>query len=90
MIEVTICLNNSADLKYVMNSNTKIQPYLTIYDERYKDDKKRAWALKNEYGARECPFIEIKKDGKLFKMIYKEATQDPIGELIKTLNDDIE
>lgn len=88
IIDVTITLDNDQDLKYIMNSETKTIPYLTIYDERYIEDKKKAWAIKNEYGAKENPFILITKDGKFVRAIWKEATVDPIKELINFLNDE--
>jgi hypothetical protein len=86
IFDITVVLNNDQDLKYLMNSNTKIKPYLTIYDERYLDDKKKAYSVKNEYGARETPFVLIFKDGKYLNAIWKESTEDPIKELISFLN----
>lgn len=86
IFDVTIVINNNQDLKYIMNSDTKIKPYITIYDERYFEDKKKAYSIKNEYGARETPFVLILKDGKYLKAFWKESIEDPIKELINFLN----
>ena len=86
--DVTAIVNNNEDVKYLMNMNTKHSPYLTIYNETYLSDKKKAWKLKNEYAAVQTPFIEIKVDGELFKVIYREACEDPLKELVKILNND--
>lgn len=86
MFDVIAVLNNDQDVKYLMNSDFKVTPYLTIYDERYRDSKKKAWALKSEYGAKETPFIEIKVDGQFVKAIWREACEDPLKELTEFLN----
>lgn len=88
IIDVSIVVNTDKDLKLLHKMDTQIVPYLTIFDERYLIDRKKAYALKSEYGAVEDPFIEIKKDGEYVKAIWKEATEDPIQELINYLNNE--
>lgn len=88
LIDVSISLDTDKDLRLIYKMDTKIVPYLTIYDERYLVDKKKSYALKNEYGATLNPFIEIRKDGEFAKAIWKEATEDPIQELVNYLNDE--
>ena len=60
--------------------------YFEFFDERYKKGKKDAWALKNKYGAKLHPFIEINLDGKFYTMIYSEMSKDPIEDLKITLS----
>ena len=60
--------------------------YFEFFDERYKKGKKDAWALKNKYGAKLNPFIEITLDGKFYTMIYSEVSEDPIKDLKITLS----
>ena len=59
--------------------------YFEFFDERYKTGKKDAWALKNKYGAKLNPFIEITLDGKFYTMIYSEVSEDPVKDLKNTL-----
>ena len=86
--DITVVLDNDEDVKYLMNTETKSNPYLTIYNNNYLSDKKKIYKLKNEYAFTKIPFIEIKYNGELVKAIYKEACEDPIKELIKFLNND--
>lgn len=60
--------------------------YFEFFDERYKKGKRDAWALKNKYGAKLNPFIEITLDGKFYTMIYSEISKDPIKDLKTTLS----
>ena len=86
--DVTVVINNEDDLKYLMNTQTKHNPYLTIYNDNYLSDRKKIYKLKGEYAFTTIPFVEIKLDGELVKAIYKEACEDPIKKLIKFLNND--
>lgn len=87
LVDVSIVIDTDKDLRMIHKMDTKIVPYLTIFDERYLVDRKNSYALKSEYGAVENPFIEIRKDGEFAKAIWKEATENPIQELINYLND---
>ena len=60
--------------------------YFEFFDERYKKGKKDAWALKNKYGAKLNPFIEITLDGKFYTMIYSEVSENPVKDLKITLS----
>lgn len=60
--------------------------YFEFFDERYKKGKKDAWALKNKYGAKLNPFIEITLDGKFYSMIYSEVSENPVKDLKITLS----
>lgn len=86
LFDVSVVIDTDKDLRKLMTMETKANPYLTIYDERYREDKKKAWALKSEYGARENPFILVNKDGQFAKVFYHEATEKVIDELINYLN----
>ena len=83
VIEVTVTIDST--YQYDKVTSIESEAYFTIFDERYKKGKKEAWALKNQYAAQQNPFIEIKIDGKYYTAIYSEATQDPFGDLEKTL-----
>ena len=84
--DITVVLDNDEDVKYLMNTETKSNPYLTIYNNNYLSDRKKIYKLKNEYAFITIPFVEIKLNGELVKTIYKEACPDPIKELINFLN----
>jgi hypothetical protein len=86
LFDVFVVIDTDKDLRKLMTMETKVNPYLTIYDDRYREDKKKAWALKSEYGARENPFVLIHKDGQFDKVIYHEATEKVIDELINYFN----
>ncbi len=88
--DATIVVDTDKDLRKIYNMEAAVAPYLTIYDARFLSDKKKAWALKNEYGAQENPFIELKFNGKFAKAFYKEASEDPIQDLITYLNQMLE
>lgn len=85
IFSVCITIDNDKDKKTLMQMNVKNNPYLTIFDERIRCQKKLAYNLKNQYAAKLNPFIEIFKDGEL-TVIYKEACEDPIKELINICN----
>ena len=58
---------------------------INVTVENEKKKKKDAWALKNKYGAKLNPFIEITLDGKFYTMIYSEVSEDPVKDLKNTL-----
>lgn len=86
MFDVFVVVDTDKDLRKLKTMEPKVNPYLTIYDDRYREDKKKAWALKSEYGARLNPFVLVHKDGVFNKVIYREAVEDVIGELENYLN----
>ena len=88
LFDVFVVIDTDKDLRKLHTMDTKINPYLTIYDDRYREDKKKAYLLKTEYGARENPFVLVHKDGQFAKVIYHEATEKVIDELIKYLNEE--
>ena len=81
IFDVFVVVDTDKDLRKLKTMEPKVNPYLTIYDDRYREDKKKAWALKSEYGAKLNP-----KDGIFAKVIYREAVEDVIGELENYLN----
>lgn len=86
MIDITLIVNSDNDIKRFQKADLKEEPYVTILNESYHSDKKKAWDIKNEWGAKEVPFIIVNKDMKHLKTIYKEASEDPINELINLIN----
>ena len=86
IFDVFVVIDTDKDLRKLKTMEPKVNPYLTIYDDRYREDKKKAWALKSEYGAKLNPFVLIHKDGVFAKVIYREAVENVIGELENYLN----
>ena len=86
IFDVFVVVDTDKDLRKLKTMEPKVNPCLTIYDDRYRGDKKKAWALKSEYGAKLNPFVLIHKDGIFAKVIYREAVEDVIGELENYLN----
>ena len=81
IFDVFVVIDTDKDLRKLTTIEPKVNPYLTIYDDRYREDKKKAWALKSEYGAKLNPFVLIHKDGVFAKVIYREALDIVIVEL---------
>lgn len=84
MITVFITVDCDDHIKAINSIDTNA--YFEILDERYKKGKRDAWLLKNKYGAKLNPFIEIQKDGEFLGMIYSEASSDPLKELETLIN----
>lgn len=83
MFNISITVDSDDQIKAI--NQLDVNAYFDIFDERYKKGKKDAWHLKNQYSAQLNPFVEIKKDGEFYKIIYKEACEDPISEISKML-----
>lgn len=62
---------------------------VSLYDENTRTGKKNAWALKNEWGARETPFVLVTVDGKPNKAFYSEAEKDVILTTLKYVKDEL-
>lgn len=82
LINVSITVENDEQINNINSLETKA--YFDIFDERYRQGKKEAWALKNQYGARLNPFAEIKVNGKFYQVLYSEAS-DVIKDLKQSL-----
>ena len=83
VINVNVTVENDEQIKEFKEIE---DVYFEFFDERYKKGKRDAWALKNKYGAKLNPFIEITLDGKFYTMIYSEMSKDPIKDLKITLS----
>ena len=82
VINVNVTVENDEQIKEFKEIE---DVYFEFFDERYKKGKRDAWALKNKYGAKLNPFIEITLDGKFYTMIYSEVSEDPVKDLKNTL-----
>ena len=86
-ISMVINVNVTVENDEQINKFKEIEGvYFEFFDERYKKGKKDAWALKNKYGAKLNPFIEITLDGKFYSMIYSEVSENPVKDLKVTLS----
>lgn len=83
VINVNVTVENNEQIKEFKEIEGV---YFEFFDERYKKGKKDAWALKNKYGAKLNPFIEITLDGKFYSMIYSEVSENPVKDLKITLS----
>lgn len=84
VINVSVTVENDEQIKKFKEIDYDV--YFEFFDERYKKGKKDAWALKNKYGAKLNPFVEITLDGKFYTMIYSEVSEDPVKDLKITLS----
>lgn len=50
-------------------------------------EKRKAYSIKEEWGARLAPFIALYEDGKMLKGFYTEADNNVIDSFIKYLNE---
>lgn len=61
--------------------------YVTDYYVGCRDGKKKGWALKSDWGAKQDPFIICYEQDKPVKCFYTEADNDVYKSLIKYLNE---
>lgn len=64
-------------------------PYSVFVKEYYlgsKDGKKKGWALKSDWGAKEDPFIICYKNDNAVKCFYSEVDNSVINSLMEYLN----
>lgn len=71
-IDVEIAFTDDVILK-LLEKSVPDGVCMSFYDECNRDGKKRAWALKSEWGAKESPFALVTIDGKPTKAFYTEA-----------------
>ena len=83
VVNINVTVENDEQIKEFKEIDYDV--YFEFFDERYKKGKKDAWSLKNKYGAKLNPFIEITLDGKFYTMIYSEVSEDPVKDLKNTL-----
>ena len=83
VININVTVENDEQIKKFKEIE---DVYFEFFDERYKKGKRDAWALKNKYGAKLNPFIEITIDGKFYTIIYSEVSKNPIEDLKSILS----
>lgn len=91
MIEL-LCSYNSdyhgnfiEELKELLKDYPDIQS--TFQDGKYSDTRKKAFQIKNKFGATIDPFIGIKIDGEFKKGFYSEANQCNINDIKQYLDE---
>lgn len=62
---------------------------VTLCDETTRTGKKNAWALKNEWGARETPFILLTVNGVPRQAFYSETKQDVVLNALNYLKNEL-
>lgn len=84
MIKVFLVYNDNIK-EYIEEFDTYQNVNFTFINERSKKDKKKAYNLKLEWGAKKSPFALITENAKAIKAFYSEA-DDVLKELITFLN----
>lgn len=83
-LNVTIVYNNNEQLESLKKEEFSASPFFTFIDERTREGKKLAWKLKNFWGTKLSPLVEVAIDNKVEKVFYSE-NGDPIKQLIDYL-----
>ena len=83
---------NNDSLELVTQLNSILQDVEIIsYNEDVKKERKKAFGLKGNYGAKESPFSVLYKEDKPIKAFYtevRECTLDNIINYLNTLNNE--
>src|SRR5574344_915490 len=88
-------MNKFKKIKFVSNFNEDLKRFneinlekydVTIYNENIFKEQKKAFSLKNSFGAKKVPFIVIyNQDNTVFKTFYQESG-DSIQDLYNYIN----
>lgn len=86
---LTICLayDNDNDYKRLLNA-LDIDYYIEAYNLLSKKGKSSGWKLKNKWGAKLNPFIEVKEEDNTLKCFYSEEKVDIIEQLKNWIQND--
>lgn len=85
MIDIYIIGNKSLK-DTIENSNINSDAFFHFVDD--SKEKRRAYLIKSEWGARLSPFIALYEDNEMKKGFYSEDDKDVINTLINYLNDE--
>lgn len=85
MIDIYIIGNKSLK-NTIENSNINSDAFFHFVDD--SKEKRRAYLLKNEWGAKLSPFIALYEDNVMKKGFYSEDDKDVINTLINYLNNE--
>lgn len=92
MIELLCTYNSDLHSNFIEELQELLKRYpdieATFQDSKYSDTRKKAFQIKNKFGAVIDPFIGIKIDGNFAKGFYSEANQCNIND-IKPFLDEI-
>lgn len=86
MIDVKFVYSNPTDAIDFITADYKGDFFIETIDEGSRKEKKKAYALKSEWGAKETPFAVVMDGDKVIKAFYSEAG-NVIEDLTKYLND---
>lgn len=83
--EIFVVYNSQIDK---MGDSLKESPIFTFIDESIYKNRKKAFALKNHWGARMTPFAICMDKDKAVKAFYSESKIDVVESLINYLKDE--
>lgn len=73
------------ELKELLDKYPEIS--VEIQDEKYSDTRKKAFQIRNKFGATINPFVGIKIDGEFKKGFYSEIGECNINNIKEYLNE---
>lgn len=83
-LNITIVYNDDKQLELLKKEEFSTSPFFTFIDERNHQGRKDGFKLKNYWGTRLCPLVEIKNKDKVIKVFYSED-RDAVEQLIEYL-----
>lgn len=83
-LNITIVYNDDKQLELLKKEEFKTSPFFIFIDERTNEGKKLAWKLKNYWGTKQTPLVEIINNDKIDKVFYSENS-NPIEKLVEYL-----
>lgn len=85
-MNITIVYNDDKQLEPLKKEEFNASPFFTFIDERTHQGRKDGWKLKNYWGTKLCPLVEVKDNDKVIKVFYSE-NGNAIEQLIKYLKE---
>lgn len=91
MIELLCTYNSDYHENFIEELQELLKRYpdieATFQDSKYSDTRRKAYQIRNKFGAIIDPFIGIKIDGEYKKGFYSEANQCNINDIKTYLNE---